>query len=273
MDWAALRIEMPVTRRWAYMDHAAVAPLPSCAQRALTEWAADQAVNGVVNDGVWRKRLEEVRRLAGRLLEADPQDVAFVKNTSEGVGIIAEGFPWRAGDNVVSSADEYPANVYPWKNLVGRGVELRLVPSRHGRIEVDDLRAALDSRTRLVTLSFVEFATGFRNDLDAVGALCRQRGIALFVDAIQGLGALPLSVAQTPVDFLAADGHKWMLGPDGIQVPSAPAGGRHSSRCRPRPGADRPPLRTRAGDGADGLQQPPTGGALGRRFAAAPRGC
>jgi len=159
-----------------------------------------------------------VRGLDGRLLEVDPRDVAFIKNTSEGVGIIAEGFPWRAGDNVVSSADEYPANAYPWRNLADRGVELRAVPSRQGQVLVDDLRAAMDARTRLVTLSFVEYASGFCNDLDAVGALCRERGIAFFVDAIQGLGALPLSVAQTPVDFLAADGHKWLLGPEGAGV-------------------------------------------------------
>src|SRR5262249_43276910 len=144
-----------------------------------------------------------------------PLDVAFVKNTSEGVGFVAEGLPWRPGDNMVTAAEEYPANVYPWMNLQGRGVEVRRVASRGPRVELDDLRAAIDGRTRLVSLSFVEFASGFRNDLDAVGVLCRERGILFFVDAIQGLGVLPLDVGRTPVDFLAADGHKWMLGPEG----------------------------------------------------------
>lgn len=184
----------------------------------MLAWLDDVTANGVVHEGRWIARAEEIRRQLGRLLNADPLDVAFVKNTSEGIGIVAEGFPWRAGDNVVSVEGEYPANVYPWLNLADRGVTLRRVPTRDGRVMVDDLRAAIDARTRIVTLSVVEFATGFRNDLDAVGGLCRERGVLFFVDAIQGLGVLPLDVARTPVDFLAADGHKWLLGPEGAAV-------------------------------------------------------
>jgi selenocysteine lyase/cysteine desulfurase len=215
MDWHNLRTEFPVTRRWAYFDHAAVAPLSGRARQALAEWADDLTANGDVHESSWRKRVEDVRRLAGRLLNADPLDVAFVKNTSEGIGIVAEGLPWRPGDNVVTAAEEYPSNLYPWMNLAGRGVELRRVPSRDGRILLDDLRAAIDGRTRLVTLSHVEFASGFRNDLDAVGGLCRERGVLFFVDAIQGLGVLPLDVRRSPIDFLAADGHKWLVSPEG----------------------------------------------------------
>jgi selenocysteine lyase/cysteine desulfurase len=215
MDWTDLRRECPVTTRWAYFDHAAVAPLTERARRTLAEWAADLTENGEVNDPSRVRQIEEVRRRAAQLVNADPLDVAFIKNTSEGIGIVAEGLPWRAGDNVVTAEDEYPANLYPWMNLADRGVELRRVPSRNGRILLDDLRAALDARTRLVSLSFVEYASGFRNDLDAVGALCREKGVLFFVDAIQGLGVLPLDVRRTPIDFLAADGHKWLLGPEG----------------------------------------------------------
>jgi selenocysteine lyase/cysteine desulfurase len=215
MDWTSLREQFPVTRRWAFFDHAAVAPLSGPAQRALVEWAADMADNGDVHESSWFRRVNEVRGLAGRLLNADPLDVAFVKNTSEGVGIVAEGFPWRPGDNVVTAAEEYPANLYPWMNLASRGVELRTVPSRGSRLLLDDIRAALDSRTRVLSLSWVEYASGFRNDLGALGELCRQRGIFFFVDAIQGLGVLPLDVRKTPIDGLAADGHKWLLAPEG----------------------------------------------------------
>jgi selenocysteine lyase/cysteine desulfurase len=215
MDWEALRKEFPVTRRWAFFDHAAVAPLTLRAQQALGEWAADMAENGDVNEQRWGQRVEEVRRLAGRLLNADPLDIAFVKNTSEGVGIVAEGLPWEPGDNIVTAAEEYPANLYPWMNLAGRGVEVRQVASRANRLDLNDLRAALDQRTRLVSLSYVEYASGFRNHLDVVGRLCRELGVYFFVDAIQGLGVLSLDVRQTPVDFLAADGHKWLLGPEG----------------------------------------------------------
>src|SRR5260370_18928063 len=176
------------------------------------------AENGDVHEPQWVQRVETVRRLAGQLLHADPLDIAFIKNTSEGIGIVAEGFPWKPGDNIVTAAEEYPANIYPWMNLAARGVEFRAVPSRDGRIWIDDIRSHIDSRTRLVSLSFVEFASGFRNDLEAVGALCRDRGIFFFVDAIQGLGVLPLSVRQTPVDFLAADGHKWLLGAEGAGI-------------------------------------------------------
>jgi selenocysteine lyase/cysteine desulfurase len=218
MDWTALRDEFPVTRKWAFFDHAAVAPITRRAQRAMTEWAADQAENGDVNEAAWVKRVAEVRQLAATLLNADPLDVAFVKNTSEGIGIVAEGMRWRPGDNVVTAAEGYPANIYPWMNLAERGVELRLVPSRDGRLHLDDLRSALDSRTRLISLSFVEYASGFRNDLETVGSLCRERGIRFFVDAIQGLGVFPLDVAHLPIDFLAADGHKWLFGPEGAGI-------------------------------------------------------
>jgi selenocysteine lyase/cysteine desulfurase len=218
MDWSPLRAEFPVTRRWAFFDHAAVAPLSGRARAALAAWADDQADNGDVHEARWRRRVEEVRGLAGRLIGADPLDVAFVKNTTEGIGFVAEGLAWRQGDNVVTAAEEYPSNLYPWMNLAGRGVELRTVPSRDGRILLDDLRAAMDGRTRLVSLSFVEYASGFRNDLDAVGGLCRERGVLFFVDAIQGLGVLPLDVRKSPIDFLAADGHKWLLGPEGAGV-------------------------------------------------------
>jgi selenocysteine lyase/cysteine desulfurase len=215
MDWEQLREEFPVTRSWAFFDHAAVAALSGRAKQAVVAWAEDMTQNGDVHEPQWLRRVEEVRRLAAQLIGADAEDMAFVKNTSEGIGIVAEGLPWQPGDNMVTAREEYPANLYPWMNLAGRGVEVRRIESRGRRIEMDDLVAALDRRTRLVSLSFVEFASGFRNDLDAVGALCRERGIYFFVDAIQGLGVLPLDVRRTPIDFLAADGHKWLLGPEG----------------------------------------------------------
>lgn len=218
MDWYKFREQFAVTSRWAYFDHAAVAPLPEPARAALAEWADDAAAEGVAAWPAWQRRVEETRRRAGRLLNAEPADVAFIKNTSEGISFIAEGLDWRPGDNVVTASDEYPSNLYPWMNLRDRGVEVRLVPSRDGRVLVDDLAATFDARTRLLSLSFVEYATGFRNDLDSVGTLCRQREVFFFVDAIQGLGAFPLDVRRVPVDFLAADGHKWLLGPEGAGI-------------------------------------------------------
>jgi cysteine desulfurase/selenocysteine lyase len=216
VDWDALRhSEFPVVEHWAYFDHAAVSPLPRRAGDALRAWADDMERNGVVHWPSWERALEAARRDLARLIGADADEIAFVNSTTQGIGIVAEGFPWRDGDNVVTAADEYPSNLYPWMNLESRGVALRMVPSRDGRIEIGDLAAAMDDRTRLLTISHVEFATGFRNDLDALAELCHGRGVALFVDAIQGLGPFVYDVRRTPIDFLAADGHKWLLGPEG----------------------------------------------------------
>jgi selenocysteine lyase/cysteine desulfurase len=216
MDWSAFRSHFPVTARWAFLDHAAVAPLPTPAVEALRLYAESLASNGIADLKRWLDRIAHVRGLAARLINAPSEnDVYFIPNTTHGISVVAEGFPWQPGDNVVLAAEEYPANQYPWMNLAGRGVEVRAVPSRGNRIAVDDLRAALTDRTRVLSVSSVEFASGFRNDLDTLGGLCRERGILFFVDAIQSLGAIPLDVQRTPIDALAADGHKWMLGPEG----------------------------------------------------------
>lgn len=215
-DWTTFRAEFPVTKKWAFFDHAAVAPLPTPAVSALAEYAASLAENGIAAVGDWVNRCRHVRQLAAKLINApDPHDVYFVPNTTHGIGVIAEGYPWTAGDNVVTAAEEYPSNQYPWMNLASRGVETRRVPSRGNRISIDDVRDAMDSRTRVLAISAVEFGSGFRNDLDALGALCRERGAFFFVDAIQALGAFPIDVQKTPIDALSADGHKWMLGPEG----------------------------------------------------------
>lgn len=216
MNWEALRrSEFPVTDRWAYFDHAAVAPLPRRSGDALRAWTDEQERNGVVNWLDWERKLEATRGRIARLLNAEADEIAFVGSTTQGIGLVAEGFPWRVGDSVVTAAEEYPSNIYPWMNLASRGVGLRTVPSREGRVWVEDLAAAIDHTTRILTISHVEFASGFRNDLDTLAGLCRERGVALFVDAIQGLGPLTIDVKRTPIDFLAADGHKWLLGPEG----------------------------------------------------------
>jgi cysteine desulfurase/selenocysteine lyase len=216
VDWEALRrAEFPVAGTWAYFDHAAVAPLPRRSADALRAWALDQEQNGAVHWPDWEAKLGALRGGLARLIGAQPDEIALVNSTTQGIGIVAEGFPWREGDSVVTAAEEYPSNLFPWMNLAGRGVTLRTVPSRGGRVWVEDLAAAIDGSTRLLTISHVEFASGFRNDLDALGELCRSRGVAFFVDAIQGLGPHVIDVGRTPVDFLAADGHKWLLGPEG----------------------------------------------------------
>ena len=217
MDWDALRRrEFPVAEHWAYFDHAAVAPLPRRSGQALHAWVEDQQAHGVIHWPEWGAKVEQARADVARLINAHVDEVAFIANTTQGIGLVAEGYPWQPGDSVVTAAEEYPSNLFPWLNLASRGVSVRTVATRDdGRIWVEDLANAIDATTRVLTISHVEFATGFRNDLDRLGELCQQRGVALFVDAIQGLGPLTIDVAATPIDFLAADGHKWLLGPEG----------------------------------------------------------
>ncbi len=218
-NWSTFRSHFPVTARWAFLDHAAVAPLPRHAVQALDDYAASLAENGVAAVKEWIDRINRVRQNAARLINSpSTEDVYFIPNTTHGIGVIAEGFPWNPGDNLILAAEEYPANQYPWMNLTHRGVELRSIPSREGRLNIDDFRAAIDSRTRVLTVSSVEFASGFRNDLDSLGEMCREHDLFFCVDAIQSLGVFPLDVKKTPIDALAADGHKWLLGPEGAGV-------------------------------------------------------
>jgi selenocysteine lyase/cysteine desulfurase len=206
---------MPSANSWASFDHAAVAPLSGPAREAIVAWANDLAENGAAHWPRWAEQAETTRRRAADLIGAGPDEVALVRSTTEGINFVAEGFPWRLGDNVVVPADEFPSNLYPWMHLADRGVETRRVPVDAGRVSLDALAAACDARTRVVAVSWVGYASGWRNNLDALAEMAHGRGALLFVDAIQGLGAFPLDVRRTPIDFLAADGHKWLLGPEG----------------------------------------------------------
>jgi len=216
--WDEFRRRMPVTRKWAYFDHAAVAPLPGPTRTALADWAADATENGDISCPAWSRQLEELRALSARLIGAEPDEIALVRNTTEGINLVAEGFPWRAGDNCITLADEFPSNQYPWMNLADRGVETRRIPTDEGVVDLDRLDAACDERTRILTVSWVSYSSGWRNDVALLAEIAHRHGALLFLDAIQALGVFPLDVRRTPVDFLAADGHKWLLGPEGAGI-------------------------------------------------------
>lgn len=206
---------MPVTRRWAYFDNATVAPLPQPARAALAQWAEEAADDGDTQWPRWSQAIERTRRVAAEMLRASPDEIAFVANTTAGLGIVAEGYPWQAGDNVVTLANEFPSNQYPWLNLATRGVEPRRVPVDGVAVDLNRIVEACDSRTRIVAVSWVGYASGWRLDVPQLAAAVHQRGALLCLDAIQGLGVFPLDVQAAGVDFLAADGHKWLLGPEG----------------------------------------------------------
>jgi len=157
-----------------------------------------------------------VRGLATRLLNCKSPEIALVPNTTYGINIVAMGLPWRAGDSLVVPENEYPSNLLPWRGLERLGVEIRTVPvNASGHIDIDRIRGSIDSSTRLVSVSWVGYATGYRTDLAELCEVVHRAGAKLCVDAIQGLGVFPLDTQQVPIDYAAADGHKWMLGPEG----------------------------------------------------------
>jgi selenocysteine lyase/cysteine desulfurase len=220
VSFARLRGLFPVTRSLAYLNHAGVAPISTRVVEALRRFAAEASERGAFDYAqAFDAEVERVRGRAALLVGALPDEIAFVKNTTEGLGLVAAGLDWQAGDQVVTCDLEYPSNVYPWWSLRERGVETVMLRGRDGALPLEQVEAALASpQVRLLALSSVEYASGARNDLAALGALCRDRGVLFCVDAIQSLGCLPLDAGACGIDFLAADGHKWLLGPEGCGI-------------------------------------------------------
>lgn len=211
MDKKALRDNFPVTRTLVYFNHAAVGPLSTRAYTAMEQFARDQRDHGALNWKEWYAEYDRLRASSARLIGAQPDEIAILKNTSEGLSFVAEGYRWKSGENVITTALEFPSNYTPWRWLARRGVESRVAPEP----TVAAIEPLIDDRTRIVSVSFVAFHNGFVADLDAIGALCKKRNVLFCVDAIQGVGALPIDVRRSNVAFLAADSHKWMCGPEG----------------------------------------------------------
>ena len=215
----AIRSFFPVTEKFIYMNHAAVCPLSTRVRESMTALVDDVTQNGSVNYAGWLRAYENTRASAARLVNAHPHEIAFMRNTSDALSAVANGINWREGDTVVGCNVEFPSNVYPWMRLAEeRGVRLKQSPEREGRIDADELLSLVDDRTRVVAISWVQFASGFRAPLARIGQFCRDRNIIFVVDAIQGLGGLRLDVERDCVDAFAADAHKYLLGPEGIAL-------------------------------------------------------
>lgn len=209
------RNEFPSANHLVYLNHAAVAPLCRRAADAMIWLTQDALENGSLHYDRWMKCYNQFRSAAARLINASPTEIAMVKNTSEGIATVALGLRWSQGDKIVAFREEFPANFYIWKKL----------EEWHGaRVEwlsyLDPLEKVEEAArgAKLLAISFVQYLSGYRADLEAIGGICRRHGVFFLVDAIQGLGAFPLDVRKMNIQALAADGHKWLLGPEGHGV-------------------------------------------------------
>lgn len=215
-DFERYRALFPACKNYVYLNHAGVA-LPSTRVRdAIVAWTEDVLHHGVAHEERWEGIAGETRAHAARIVGAKPEEIAFVRNTSHGLGLVAEGLDWREGDEVaVCTSLEYPSNVYPWLHLKDRGVVVREIAAVRGGVVPEEVARVITPRTRLVAVSSAQYATGHVTDLASVGEVCRARGVLLCVDGIQTVGALPIDVKACGVHFLSADSHKWMFGING----------------------------------------------------------
>ncbi|GIV92663.1 MAG: aminotransferase V [Chloroflexus sp.] len=217
VDLAAYRAGFPITERYAFLSHAAVSPLHQRVQAAVQSYL-DHATREpflAVFPQVMAQFAELKQRLARLINARSPDEIVLMPNTAAGINTAAVSLPLHPGDNVLVLDGDYPANIYPWQQLAYRGVLTKVVPQHQGGLDLDLLVRRIDHRTRVIALSSAMFATGFRNDLAAVGQLCRERGIYFVVDAIQTLGAFPLDVQECHIDMLACGSQKWLLSTPG----------------------------------------------------------
>ena len=208
------RDDFPVSKNLIYLNHAAVAPLCRASAEAMKWLADDASQNGSLHYDVWMDCYAGLRSATAKLINGTPEEIAIVKNTSEGIAIVALGLDWKHGDRIVAFKEEFPANYYPWLRLEARGVTLTWLSIYDSLATI----AEAVKGARLLAISYVNYLSGHRVDIRAIGEICRQNDCFYFVDAIQGMGAFPLDVELCHIDALAADGHKWMLGPEGNGV-------------------------------------------------------
>jgi len=202
-----------------YLNHAGVSPWPLRTARAVRNFAEENMSQGSLGYPDWLRVESALRMQARQLLNApSKEDIALLKNTSEAISAVAYGLDWSPGDNVVSSDQEFPSNRIVWQSLSVNGVEFREADLGSGASPEDALFSLVNDRTKLLTISSVQYSTGLKMDLERIGQFCRQRGVLFCVDAIQSLGAVQFDVQKTRADFLMADGHKWMIGPEGLAL-------------------------------------------------------
>jgi selenocysteine lyase/cysteine desulfurase len=216
VKWEIYRRLFPHLTDQIYLNHAAVAPQNLRSQLAVKEFFEIRLGKNIE---FWSEALEKKSRfrdLIGKLINGSPDNIALTSNTSAGLNVLTLGLNWKSGDRILLNDFEFPSNVIPFLNLKRLGVKIDFVQHRDGAISLDDIVAKIHSRTRILSISFVEFLNGFKNDLGAISNICRDRNIILSVDAIQGLGGLQMDMEEMGIDFLSCGGHKWLMWATGI---------------------------------------------------------
>ncbi len=211
--------EFPLSEQLIYLNHAAVAPWPKRTSQAIIEFASQNTTYGTKYYLEWLQKEKLLRHQLKSLINApSADDIALVKNTSEALSFVAYGLTWQDGENIVSSRDEFPSNRIPWQSLRNQGVEFREADLSSSLTPEQALFDLVDRNTRLITISSVQFTSGLRMDLRQIGEFCKKHNILFCIDAIQSIGAVEFDVQEYQADFVMADGHKWMLGPEGLGV-------------------------------------------------------
>ncbi|MBV8366871.1 MAG: aminotransferase class V-fold PLP-dependent enzyme [Candidatus Eremiobacteraeota bacterium] len=209
------RALFPIARDWAYCDHASVGPLPQPTRDILVEIFDAQMRLGKNGMAPIEAQRDAVRAQVAAAINAQPGEIAFMRSSSDGALLVANGVEWRAGDEIVLADDEFGANAYPWLNLRRRGVRIVLARAPGERISPEFLDRVATERTRLVAVSYVGFNDGYRNDVNAIGRWCKERDVLFAVDAMQGFGQLPFDVRASAADFAYCGTAKWLLSPHG----------------------------------------------------------
>ncbi len=214
-----IRELFPITQKYTYLNSAAIAPLPTISVEAVASQLLDVSENASVNFTKWVDTKNRAREVIAKMLKVKSEQIAFMRNTSDGFSTVANGLKWKEGDNIVSFQKEFPANFYAWRGLRDKyGVELRLSPEVNGRIDIEEFIALIDTNTKLVSISAVQYGSGFRADLERIGRAARTVDALFVVDIIQAFGVTPFDLPAQFVDVACGASHKWLCSPEGCGI-------------------------------------------------------
>ncbi len=218
MNIEKIRELFPITRKWVYFNHLIGSPLNNKVIEAINEAIEDMKLNSVMHYSNWVKKVEELRDNIAMLINADRDHIAIINNYVQGLNIVSNGYDWKEEDTVILSNVEYESLVYHWLNLASKGVIVKFVSSKDDKISIEDIKKAVDDKTKMIILSHVQFINGYRISYEELSKFCKERNILLIAECTQSLGALEFNVKREGVDVVIASGNKWLLGPEGCGI-------------------------------------------------------